>query len=245
MKICKTKSIRTFLAILFGLVCLPISVAFAGTIGGAVFVDANKNGKMEPWESGVPGITITLTCKTDDGRDISLSVKTDQNGWYFFYNVPTGICTLSMTPADATKIGYQNPPEVDIPGFLSKSGAKPSSDNSQIQSIRIGRDDESWSGFGFGLFNECSAPNPRPDCYRNPTEVGPGYDPAPPPPAGPPPVEDECGLGKTGDECCPITIANQPNQPGRSGETCCSINKVNKPNKTGKTNDFDHCEDIH
>jgi len=66
------------------------------SLSGAVFRDSNNNGIKNAGETGIPGVTITLSGQTSGGVDIctvipTCSVLTDQNGIYIFSGLlPSG-----------------------------------------------------------------------------------------------------------------------------------------------------------
>jgi uncharacterized repeat protein (TIGR01451 family) len=66
-----------------------------GQIAGWVYVDANNDGIRQASETGIAGVTLTLTGRTSGGLAVNATVVTDANGRYVF----TG-----LLPADAA--GY-------------------------------------------------------------------------------------------------------------------------------------------
>eukprot|EP01133_Synstelium_polycarpum_P017538 gene17538-20928_t len=70
--------------------------------GDTVYVDTNKNGKQDPNEPGVPGVTVTLTPK--DGSPPKTTTTNDK-GKYFFDRLPAGeYCTTFTIPAGFTAV---------------------------------------------------------------------------------------------------------------------------------------------
>jgi hypothetical protein len=69
-----------------GAVGLP--AAPAGVVRGAAWLDGNRDGLRQPWESPLAGVQVTLAGQPS---------ATDQNGRYAFYNVAAGTHTLSAT----------------------------------------------------------------------------------------------------------------------------------------------------
>ena len=61
-------------------------------VGGYVYIDRNGGGTRDPGESGIAGVTVTLSGKTATGQDvctlITCTVTTDAAGNYLFANVP-------------------------------------------------------------------------------------------------------------------------------------------------------------
>ena len=56
----------------------------AGGIGGQVYVDLNNNGVRDAGETGIPGVTVTLTGTDVNGNAVTRTVATDGNGQYLF-----------------------------------------------------------------------------------------------------------------------------------------------------------------
>lgn len=74
----------------------------AGSLAGAVYVDANDDGVRQGGEPGIPGVTITLSGTTLDGVNVctllpSCTVTTAADGSYSFPNLPAGTYTLTQT----------------------------------------------------------------------------------------------------------------------------------------------------
>lgn len=60
----------------------------AGSLSGTVFLDADRSGKREASEQGVPNVTVVL-----DGKYV---VRTDSAGRYSFPSVVAGVHTLQV-----------------------------------------------------------------------------------------------------------------------------------------------------
>ncbi|MFL5341532.1 MAG: SdrD B-like domain-containing protein [Gemmataceae bacterium] len=74
-------------------------------LSGCVFLDLNANGKLEPnlGETGLPGVTVTLTGADDNGANVSLIATTDAQGNFDFVSLRPGTYQLSETqPAGLT-----------------------------------------------------------------------------------------------------------------------------------------------
>ncbi|WP_165488587.1 MULTISPECIES: SdrD B-like domain-containing protein [Dyella] len=56
----------------------------AARLAGSVFVDANSNGTRDAGETGLAGVTITLTGTDMDGQPVHRTVTTDAQGEYVF-----------------------------------------------------------------------------------------------------------------------------------------------------------------
>ncbi len=60
----------------------------SAVLAGSVYVDKNENGIREASETGISGVTITLTGTDASGNPINESVTTDANGDYVFIGLP-------------------------------------------------------------------------------------------------------------------------------------------------------------
>jgi protocatechuate 3,4-dioxygenase beta subunit len=73
------------------------------SLGGLVYVDANKNGVKNAGELGLGGVLILLTGVDDRGNAVSLSTTTDINGAYRFEGLRPGTYALKeQQPAGYT-----------------------------------------------------------------------------------------------------------------------------------------------
>ncbi|HVS40264.1 MAG TPA: SdrD B-like domain-containing protein [Gemmataceae bacterium] len=74
-----------------------------GSLSGYVYFDENGNGVFDAADSGISGVTVTLSGVTADGQTFSLTTTTDANGYFQFSALPVGTYTLSeMQPAGYT-----------------------------------------------------------------------------------------------------------------------------------------------
>ncbi len=60
------------------------------TISGTVYLDANANGVLDNGESGIGGVTLTLTGTTVNGQAVSVTTTTAANGTYTFITDSSG-----------------------------------------------------------------------------------------------------------------------------------------------------------
>ena len=81
---------------------LPASVA------GYVYNDANDNGVFDANESGIAGVTITLTGTNDLGQAIDLTTTTSSTGAYSFGNLRPGTYMLTETQPAGYLEGHDN-----------------------------------------------------------------------------------------------------------------------------------------
>jgi hypothetical protein len=68
------------------------------SLSGVVWQDFNDDGQVDFGETGISGVTITLTGKDFLGNSVSQSQQTDSNGVYVFLNLLPGSYTLTETP---------------------------------------------------------------------------------------------------------------------------------------------------
>lgn len=74
------------------------------SVSGRVYHDHDDDGRIDAGETGIAGVTITLTGNADDGRPVSLTTVTDANGAYAFLDVRPGTYTVTepTQPANTT-----------------------------------------------------------------------------------------------------------------------------------------------
>ena len=71
------------------------------SISGTVFEDPDNDGVQEAGETGIEGVTVTLTGTDDLGNPVSLTTTTDANGAYEFDGLLSGTYTVTETqPVD-------------------------------------------------------------------------------------------------------------------------------------------------
>jgi hypothetical protein len=79
------------------------STPTVGSLSGTVYQDANQNGTMDSGDTGISGVTITLT-----GNNVNQTATTDSNGAYQFSNLPAGSYTITETPPSGFDPGTDN-----------------------------------------------------------------------------------------------------------------------------------------
>lgn len=67
-----------------------------GSLSGFVYCDSNDDGLKQGGETGIPGVTITLTGTTTQGN-VNLTLATDGNGAFIFSNLQPGTYALTET----------------------------------------------------------------------------------------------------------------------------------------------------
>ncbi len=71
-----------------------------GSIGDTIFFDSDGSGDQNGTETGLPGVSVTLTGDLDgDGTPDSVTTTTDANGNYLFDNLPAGSFVITVDPA--------------------------------------------------------------------------------------------------------------------------------------------------
>ncbi|MEM7579333.1 MAG: SdrD B-like domain-containing protein, partial [Cyanobacteria bacterium P01_A01_bin.80] len=99
----------------FGFVSGPPTGQGTGSIGDTVYNDTNRNNQQDDGETGVPGVTVTLTSPGEDGQlgtpdDTTQTTTTNDNGNYNFPNIPAGNYRVTINnPEGLTPT--QTPPE--------------------------------------------------------------------------------------------------------------------------------------
>ena len=71
----------------------------AAEVEGHVFHDINHNGVLDPGETPLPGVTVTLTGTDDAGNPVSMTTVTDSEGEYTFLP-PPGTYTITYDTVD-------------------------------------------------------------------------------------------------------------------------------------------------
>lgn len=120
-----------------------MSANASGVLSGVVFADINGTGIKTSLESGIPGVTLTLTGHTiykDTAVDVTAT--TDSNGDFSFLNVQPGTYKLSASDTlneffgdNATVAGVSTPLGVSISG-LSIAGGQSASQNFSVGGLR-------------------------------------------------------------------------------------------------------------
>ncbi|WP_417263482.1 SdrD B-like domain-containing protein [Celeribacter sp.] len=81
----------------------PVEVV-SSTLSGTVFRDFDDNGDLDVDDSGVAGVTVTLTGTAFDGTPVSVSATTDANGNYSISNLPRGTYTVTRGAVSETYV---------------------------------------------------------------------------------------------------------------------------------------------
>ncbi len=71
------------------------------TIGNYVWLDSNGNGVQDVTESGIPGVTLTLTGTSSSGKAVTDTATTDASGAYSF-SEPPGTYTVTVDASNLT-----------------------------------------------------------------------------------------------------------------------------------------------
>jgi hypothetical protein len=79
------------------------------SLSGTVFLDNNKDFVFDAGDTGLAGITVTLTGTNSLGQAVSISTTTNPSGFYSFTNLFAGTYTITETgPATFQNIGTVN-----------------------------------------------------------------------------------------------------------------------------------------
>jgi uncharacterized repeat protein (TIGR01451 family) len=82
-----------------------IQVCGVSSLSGYEYVDANANGSKDSGESGIAGVTMTLTGIDYDGNAVSKTATTGANGYYQFTNLQ-GSNAAGYTITETPPAGY-------------------------------------------------------------------------------------------------------------------------------------------
>ncbi len=66
-------------------------------VGDKVWLDLDQDGIQDPNETGVAGVTVTLTGTDDNGNPVNLTQVTDSAGMYLFNPIPGGTYKLTFS----------------------------------------------------------------------------------------------------------------------------------------------------
>ncbi len=114
------------------------------TIGNYVWIDANGNGIQDGSETGIAGVTVTLTGTDGAGNPVSQTTTTDSNGLYSFTAAPGTYTVTVTTPAGyvATVTGQGTPSTDSNPNgsslTLTSGGTDQTIDFGFYQPAKIG-----------------------------------------------------------------------------------------------------------
>jgi cyclophilin family peptidyl-prolyl cis-trans isomerase len=112
--------------------CLPaVNTITSGSLSGLAFVDAAGTGKFQTGDSGLSGVTVTLTGTSSGGAAIHTSTVTDAGGNYSFLQVQPGTYSLAVTPPNGFSPGSKN----SITGITVASGQNIGGENFAIGGI--------------------------------------------------------------------------------------------------------------
>ncbi|CRK62069.1 internalin, putative [Alloactinosynnema sp. L-07] len=84
-----------------------------GSVSGTVFSDGDNDGLLNGTDTGIGGVTVTLTGTTAAGQPFTATTTTAADGTYSFTGVPGGSYTLTETQPAAFDDG------IDTPGTLA------------------------------------------------------------------------------------------------------------------------------
>ena len=89
------------------------------SLGDQVWLDLDNSGTLDPGESGVPGVVLSLREDTNDDNlpdsDTGLNATTDGNGYYLFDNLAEGHYVVQVDPSNFAPGGA-------LEGFQSSTG---------------------------------------------------------------------------------------------------------------------------
>jgi hypothetical protein len=149
-------------------------VASAG-ICGTVFYDTNGNGVQDAGESGIPGVSVTVTYTPPGGGDpVVLVIPTNENGGYDTGGGPSGTTyTVSVQiPPDTTP----SPANVPTTDDEHDSDGVPDGDGNSVAHITVPEGDTNGDGttdFGFTASGFTNPGTGTPGYWKNHPEAWP------------------------------------------------------------------------
>jgi hypothetical protein len=78
------------------------------SLSGSVYLDANGNGSKDPGESGIAGVSVSLSGTSDLGQSVSLSQATGADGTYHFLNLRPGNYTINAVQPAGYLVGTES-----------------------------------------------------------------------------------------------------------------------------------------
>ncbi len=94
--------------------------AGTGSLGDTVYNDTNSNNQQDPGETGIPGVTVTLTNPGSDGQFDTLddsppqTTTTNQSGNYSFPNLPAGNYRVTTTTPNGLTATQTQPDTINL-----------------------------------------------------------------------------------------------------------------------------------
>ncbi|MEO1373242.1 MAG: SdrD B-like domain-containing protein [Cyanobacteria bacterium J06635_10] len=132
-----------------------------GSIGDTVYNDTNSNNTQDDGETGIPGVTVTLTGAGPDGNfgtddDTTQTTTTDNNGIYGFTNLPpanyrvttttpNGLTPTQTQPDTINLQANQNIDTIDF-GFAGQQGTSTIGDTVYNDTNRNNTQDDGETG---------------------------------------------------------------------------------------------------
>jgi uncharacterized repeat protein (TIGR01451 family) len=137
----------------------------SSSLSGTVYRDFNEDAIKAVTDTGISGITMTLTGTSIDGTSITKTTQTDANGVYSFGLLPNGTYTIAEGSLSESNIlnGIQ------IPGT---SGGVANAGNDSINTINLGSNTQA-TGYNFTEFPQARL-NIIKRITTNPTHLGDG-----------------------------------------------------------------------
>jgi fimbrial isopeptide formation D2 family protein/uncharacterized repeat protein (TIGR01451 family) len=120
---------------------------YTHSLSGFVYADVNDDGIKQSTETGLGGVTVTLTGFDDLGQPVSRSTTTAADGSYSFLNLPPGTYTVTRT---TTPSGYLDGKETAGTTFGGVVNTTVGSTTISSVSIPAG-DNSSGINYDFGL----------------------------------------------------------------------------------------------
>ncbi len=117
-----------------------------GNLRGHVFIDANKNGRIDAGESRLGGVTITATGPSDGPvPSATMTVKTDSTGTYLFADMAPGSYTITQSQPSFT---------VDGQAIMGSAGGTSTTSNSFTVTVGEGQTVENYDFTEFSVARE-------------------------------------------------------------------------------------------
>jgi len=115
------------------------------SIGNFVWRDTNGNGVQDSGESGIDGVTVTLTGTTGSGSPVSLTITTGGGGIYSFTNLAPGSYQITVTAPTGERFTYRDITATEVAGATDNNDSDADNAGAMIATtLDSGESDLSW-----------------------------------------------------------------------------------------------------
>ena len=113
---------------------VTVPAAELGSVGDTLYYDIDGDGTQDPGESGVPGVTLTLTPPSDvdlgNGPGVAITEQTGPNGEYLFTELPAGSYSVTVDTGSGSPVN----------GFFNSGDPDGGNDSTSVVTLTEGED---------------------------------------------------------------------------------------------------------